>query len=106
VHRKDGKPDSLRITYHVAGHQWPTVAEWLCCWHPGFIGMRARNEWRRRLSPDAPRYVPDNAAQAATVAASRLRRPPSVHVWNERGFTRVLAVFDPAQAMLAEGAVP
>jgi hypothetical protein len=46
-------------------------------------------------------------AQAATVAASRLRRPSNAHVWNERGFTHFLAVFaDPAQAMLAEGTVP
>jgi DNA repair protein RadD len=94
VHRKAGRPDSLRIIYRVAGHSYPNVSEWVLAWHPGWIGQRARGEWFRRLNPNAPRHLPGNAAEAAAIAASRLRRPSRVRIWREGDFTRVVPVFE------------
>jgi DNA repair protein RadD len=94
VHQKPGRSDSLRVDYHVVGHNYRTVGEWLCCWHEGFIARRARDEWRRRLHPGAPRHLPADAAQAAAVAPSRLRQPARVRVWRKKDFTHVEPVFD------------
>jgi DNA repair protein RadD len=99
VHQKPGRSDSLRVDYHVVGHHYRTVGEWLCCWHDGFIARRARNEWRRRLRPGASRHVPADAIEAAAVAPSRLREPTRVRVWRERGFTHVEPVLDPEGAI-------
>src|SRR5262249_53304899 len=97
-HRKAGRPDSLRIDYRVGGYHYPSVGEWICGWHPGFIGRRARDEWRRRLRPGAPRHLPADASEAASVAASRLRQPARVRVWRKRDFTHVEPLFDPEEA--------
>jgi DNA repair protein RadD len=95
VHHKPGRPDSLRIEYEVADYCYPTVAEWICAWHnEGWIRTRARGEWFRRLSPDAPRHLPTNAAEAAAVARDRLRQPTRIRIWREREFTRVAPLFD------------
>jgi hypothetical protein len=97
AHRKAGRPDSLRINYLVTGHHYPTVGEWLVAWHDGFVGRRARDEWRRRLRPGAARHVPADATEAAAVASSRLRQPPRVRVWRKQDFTHVEPVFDDAE---------
>jgi DNA repair protein RadD len=96
-HHKAGRPASLRINYLVTGHAYTTVGEWICAWHPGFVGRRARDEWRRRLQPGAPRHVPTDAAEAAAVASSRLREPTRVRIWRKRDFTHVEPVFDPEE---------
>jgi DNA repair protein RadD len=96
-HHKAGKPASLRIDYRVTGHAYTTVGEWICAWHSGFIGRRARDEWRRRLRPGASRHVPADAIEAAAVAASRLREPTRVRIWRKRDFTHVEPVFDNAE---------
>jgi DNA repair protein RadD len=93
VHCKIGRPDSLRLEYRVSGFRYPSVSEWLCCWHDGLAGIQARSEWRRRLRPGAPSEIPCNAATAVIVASSRLRWPASVRVTPDGEFTRVVPLF-------------
>jgi DNA repair protein RadD len=91
VHQKDGRPDSLKIEYLLVGRA--TVREWLVCWHTGQAGTIARAQWLRRLDPAAPRRVPRDASEAACVAASRLKRPSHVRLWQDGEFTRVVPIF-------------
>jgi DNA repair protein RadD len=93
AHAKIGRPDSLRIEYRVTGFRYSTVSEWLTCWHDGLAGIQARSEWHRRLRSGAPSEIPLDAAAAAVVAASRLRRPASVRVSRDGEFTRVIPLF-------------
>lgn len=52
VHQKPGSPDSLRVEY------WSglriVAREWVCLWHGGFAGEKARNWWRRRAELGPP----------------------------------------------------
>jgi DNA repair protein RadD len=96
VHRKAGRPDSLRIAYDIAGRD--SLSEWLCAWHPGWIGQRARSEWWRRLAPGAPRVLPANAQEAAAIAQSRLRRPDRIRIRREGGFSHVTPLFGEASS--------
>jgi DNA repair protein RadD len=99
VHQKPGRPDSLRLEYRVAGFRFPTVSEWLTAWHVGIAGMQAREEWRRRLRPNAPYQMPRDATEAVAVAPSRLRQPASVRISRDGDFTRVVPLFDQAHVI-------
>jgi DNA repair protein RadD len=94
AHEKAGRPDSLRIIYHVAGYRFPTVSEWLCCWHGGHAGLQARQDWRLRVRPGAPITIPDNATEAAAIAAPLLRTPVHVAIAPQGEFIKVIPVFD------------
>jgi DNA repair protein RadD len=94
VHLKPGSPPSLRITYRVVGFRFPTVSEWLCCWHPGMAGMAGRHEWRNRLRPGAPHQIPRDAAEAAAVAPMRLQQPPHVRITRQGEFVHAVPLFN------------
>lgn len=50
LHRKDGAPDSLRVSYRCG---LTVVREWVCLDHPGFAGQKARQWWARRFGDAA-----------------------------------------------------
>jgi DNA repair protein RadD len=50
LHRKDGSPDSLRVSYRCG---LTVVREWVCLDHPGFAGQKARQWWARRFGDAA-----------------------------------------------------
>ena len=50
-HKKQGKPDSIRITYHAG---LLSVSEWLCLDHQGYAGQKARHWWRERFPSPPP----------------------------------------------------
>lgn len=93
LHRKPGRPDSIRIGYRVDGYRFATVSEWLCCWHPGITGQQARQEWRRRLRQGAPHQIPGDAAEAAAVAPMRLQQPPHVRITRRDEFVHAIPLF-------------
>jgi len=99
VHLKTGRPDSLRVTYRVAGFRFSTVSEWLTCWHPGAAGYQAREEWRQRLKPGAFAELPRDAAEAVAVASARLQRPMSVRITRRGEFTQAIPVFTDREAV-------
>jgi len=41
LHKKEGKPDSVRVTYYCGMQR---ISEWVCLDHPGFAGRKA-SEW-------------------------------------------------------------
>lgn len=50
-HKKPGRPDSLRVTYHAGLLR---VSEWVCLDHPGYAGDKARAWWRARFPSPPP----------------------------------------------------
>ena len=94
VHRKPGRPDSLRIEYRVAGYQFPSVSEWLCCWHGGTTGALAWQEYRRRLVPGAPAHFPRSAAEAVAAASLQLRKPSHIRITRRGEFIHAVPLFE------------
>lgn len=42
IHKKEGKPDSLKVSYQVG---FESINEWICLEHTGFAGVKARRWW-------------------------------------------------------------
>ena len=57
IHKKEGKPDSLQITYWDGAHEY---REWVCFEHAGYGQMKAAAWWRRRFGDP----IPTTTAQA------------------------------------------
>jgi DNA repair protein RadD len=45
LHKKPGKPSSMRVTYHPQMFG-PTVSEWICVEHEGYARRKAEGWWR------------------------------------------------------------
>lgn len=61
IHRKEGRPDSLRVDYY-SGLRC-VVSEWVCLGHSGFARQKAVVWWRNR-EPEAPVKQPTDAQEA------------------------------------------
>lgn len=78
IHKKPGKPDSLRVEYY-AGYR-RVAQEWICFEHGGFAGEKARLWWTRRCQTQA-----DNTQQAYDMATiGGIKEPVQITV-DERG---------------------
>jgi DNA repair protein RadD len=81
AHHKPGRPASLRITYSLPDRR---LSEWLCLFHPGYAGAKARAEWSARGGGQ----VPANIDEAVRLAPAALRRPPAVTITEADGFQK------------------
>ena len=63
IHRKEGKPDSMRVDYYSGILQ--CASEWVCFDHTGYASQKAIAWWLRR-SLDKSCY-PNSVAQAIEV---------------------------------------
>jgi DNA repair protein RadD len=84
THRKAGKPDSLRVTYHCG---LTSYSEWVCLEHEGFAQQKAAKWWRQR-GGDAP--VP-TAIDEALERAEELWKPRAIRIRRDGEFWRVLS---------------
>lgn len=50
-HKKDGKPDSIRVSYRCGLTQF---REWICLDHDGYAGRKAAQWWRSRFGDPVP----------------------------------------------------
>lgn len=48
LHKKEGKPASLRVSYFEKDRLTPTAREWVCLSHPGFVRVKAERWWCER----------------------------------------------------------
>ena len=72
IHKKEGKPDSLKVEYHC-GMTWHR--EWVCFDHGGYARAKAEGWWIRR----AGRPVPRNTAEAYEFASlGELPKPDAI----------------------------
>jgi len=73
-HQKEGKPDSMRVTYHAG---LMIYREWLCFEHSGYAREKACQWWIRR-APGMP--VPSSVVAALEIAPNVLSRPSQIAV--------------------------
>jgi DNA repair protein RadD len=89
VHRKEDKPDSLRVDY------WSGIrmvgSEWICFEHIGFASARAQNWWLRR-NPEGFNHAPGTTSQALEWIADgfTLRQPSAVVINESEKFPKVI----------------
>jgi DNA repair protein RadD len=57
LHRKEGKPDSLRVDYY--GGLLRVASEWICFNHVGYARQKAENWWMRREKKSMPSGTQD-----------------------------------------------
>lgn len=84
VHRKLGKPDSLRITYQcgLAFH-----SDWQCFEHTGYARQKAE-QWWKRMGGCNP--IPADVGQCI-VRKGELAKPSAILVRKEGKYTRVVS---------------
>lgn len=74
VHKKAGKPDSLRVTYYAGLRA--VGSQWVCLEHSGFARQKAQQWW----IDFADGYLPSSAESAAPIARLVARLPSSILV--------------------------
>lgn len=83
IHKKDGKPPSLRVTYECG---FQRHSEWVCLEHDGYARTKAIRWWQNRAPGIA---VPDTVEQAME-EVERLRTPTEIKVRPEGKYTRIV----------------
>lgn len=83
-HRKEGKPDSLRIEYECGLRR---ISEFLCFDHGGFASAKARQKWRQLGGKNPPRSVAE-----ALASVSELPSPDTLKVRQDGKYDRVVGV--------------
>lgn len=86
VHKKAGKPDSLKVTY-VCGIG--VKSEWVCLAHEGYARKKAVKWWNDRASGDAPL-----TAQEAIARKEDIKRPIRISVKPEGKYERIVGYED------------
>lgn len=86
-HRKPGRPPSLKISYRTEGNEW--CSEYLCLFHDGYAGRRAKEAWRKRGGGRYPANINEAVQQA-----SQLRMPSFVSVDTSKGFPMAIPLWD------------
>jgi DNA repair protein RadD len=74
THKKEGRPDSLKVSYYCS---FNLFQEWICFEHTGFARRKAEKWWQERATDEPP---PDTITEAFTRLAE-LRVPVQVRVW-------------------------
>lgn len=77
------KPPTMRVDYHT---QHRTISEWICLFHPGWAGNKARRWWKEHT--DLP--LPETIDQALNVAV-QLRVPTHINVDIGKKYPEVLS---------------
>jgi len=85
IHKKEGKPDSLKVTYHCG---LSTANEWLCPQHGGY----AMQKYYKRLVQMKCRNAPATAEQALA-SAQDWPTPVEIKVKQDGSFLNVVEVY-------------
>ncbi|QBQ71144.1 DNA/RNA helicase [Shewanella phage S0112] len=80
-HLKDGRPDSIRVTYHCGLRRF---TDFLCFDHGGAAKAEARQWWRKRSEWEPPPSVDEALKYLHTVAT-----PSRIEVWINRKYPRI-----------------
>ena len=79
------KQPTLRVDYHVDGNNGRAISQWICLFHDGFAGNKARRWWRAHCDM----AMPSDINQALEVI-SQLRVPTHIYVDMSKKFPDVL----------------
>lgn len=83
VHKKAGKPDSMRVEYRSG---LTVFREWVCFNHTGFPKDKAIKWWRARMTK--PGVLPNNTDQAVALA-DQLMKPIEIKVQKNGQYTDI-----------------
>ena len=83
VHKKMGKPDSIKVTYHCGIRAF---SEYITAWHSSNIKHKARSWWNTRT--DVP--LPVSAVEAVQ-HFDTLSTPTTIKVWVNQKHPRILS---------------
>lgn len=85
VHRKAGKPDSLRVDYYSGPLRVAT--EWVCLFHDGIAQARARQWWQQHVGT----AMVSNIEEAVEVAQIQAQLPTYLYIQNEGKYERIVS---------------
>lgn len=83
IHKKPGKPDSMRVEYRCGLQVYP---EWVCFEHKGFPKDKAIKWWRARMT--GPGSLPTNTIEAIAKATA-LMKPSEIKVQKNGKYTEI-----------------
>jgi DNA repair protein RadD len=88
THKKEGKPDSLRVDYYSGILK--TASEWVCFDHTGYAGQKAVAWWLRRSSKDYdyPKSV-EEAFKTLLFEPNCLKKPDRIATRQNGKYTEV-----------------
>lgn len=82
VHKKQGKPDSVRVTYYCHLRMF---SEYICFEHGPFFRSKAERWWRKRsIVPQIPA-----STKEAVAMSDNLRVPSSIKVWINKDYPEI-----------------
>jgi DNA repair protein RadD len=81
THRKPGKPDSLKVTYHCGFLKY---SDWVCLCHSGYAAEKARAWWQRRGGGKPPASIDE-----AISRQHELTKPSSIHIKRNGKFDEI-----------------
>jgi DNA repair protein RadD len=87
THRKEGKPDSMRVEYYSGILRVAT--EWVCFDHTGYAGQKAVAWWIKR---SGDRKFPNNTAEAVTILdfePNHIKKPVRIATRQNGKYTEV-----------------
>ena len=93
VHRKEGRPDSIEVSYFTGLRMFK---EWVCLEHEGYAKKKSRDWWRQRTSHA------DNVPQTTFEAMQRitnLRVPTHINVWVNKKHPEIMGYLYEQQSM-------
>ena len=85
IHKKAGKPDSLRVDYY-AGYL-RVATEWVCLFHEGRAGGKGSAWWREHVGLALPRDI----QVAVDIAKQSARLPEYLYLQNEGKYERIVS---------------
>ena len=85
IHKKAGKPDSLRVDYYAGFLRVAT--EWVCLFHEGGAANKARAWWREHVGLSIPRDI----QEAVDIAKQSARLPEYLYLQNEGKYERIVS---------------
>jgi DNA repair protein RadD len=84
VHRKEGKPDSLRVDYYAG--LLMVATEWVCFSHIGYARQKAENWWMRREK----KSMPSGTQEALTwILVNKIQEPTRILTRKNGKYTEV-----------------
>lgn len=85
IHKKYGKPDSLRVDYYSGPLRVAT--EWVCLFHDGRVKYRAEAWWCEHVGS----ALPADIDQAIELAEEKARMPSYIYTQKEGKYTRIVS---------------
>jgi DNA repair protein RadD len=90
IHYKPGKPDSLRVDYHI-GSFLDVTSEWVLVGHDGYARTKAVQWWGERTKFGV---IPPRTAQEALQRTVELKTPKVIEVKMDGKFKKVVKVLE------------